>query len=77
MPVVSRWRKVREDAGLSFLDAAQRLELTKGALSMLENNKIHASRSVLERACAVYDCQPGDLYEMIEEEELAEEKVGI
>ena len=70
MPVISRWKQVRVAAKIGFLDAARRLGIAKSYLSHLENGKNHASKEVLERACEVYNCQPGDLY-VLEKEETA------
>ncbi|MBK2123698.1 helix-turn-helix domain-containing protein [Fangia hongkongensis] len=65
LDVMMAKRKVRSK------DLAKAIGLTEQNLSILKNNKAKAVRfSTLEEICRVLKCQPGDLLEYQEAEEL-------
>lgn len=50
-------------------DLAQELGITEANLSKLKTGNIKAVRlSTLNRLCEILNCQPGDLFEYVEEE---------
>jgi putative transcriptional regulator len=54
--------------GLSEL--AAKVDLTLANLSILKNNKAKAIRfSTLEAICKALNCQPGDIFEFVADEE--------
>jgi DNA-binding Xre family transcriptional regulator len=65
MPLRCLLREKRLSKGLSLTEASQRLGISKGMLSEVERDSAHTTSRVIERACELYECQPGDLYEMV------------
>ena len=52
-------------------ELAEEVDITLANLSILKNNKAKAVRfSTLEAICKALDCQPGDILEYREEEEI-------
>ena len=65
LDVVMAQRKI----GLTEL--AQQVDLTLANLSILKNNKAKAIRfSTLEAICKALNCQPGEILQYVEDEEL-------
>lgn len=60
------WRDVRKARGWTLETAAEKIGIKKAALSKIERGEIFVSEETLARACEIYDCQPGDLYERFE-----------
>ena len=56
---------------MTSLELAQRIDLTPANLSILKTGKAKAIRmSTLDAICRELKCQPGDLLEFVEEEDL-------
>ena len=55
---------------MTSLELAQRIGMTPANLSILKTGKAKAVRiSTMEQICQVLQCQPGDLFEYIEDTE--------
>lgn len=55
----------------SMTELAKEVDITMANLSILKNNKAKAVRfSTLDAICKALDCQPGDILEYVEGEEL-------
>ena len=55
---------------MTSLELAQRIGMTQANLSILKTGKAKAVRmSTLDAICKELQCQPGDLFEYIEEDE--------
>ena len=55
---------------MTSLELAQRIAMTQANLSILKTGKAKAVRmSTLDAICKELQCQPGDLFEYIEEDE--------
>ena len=55
---------------MSSLELSQRIGLTPANLSILKTGKAKAVRmSTMDAICKELNCQPGDLFEYIEEDE--------
>ena len=55
---------------MSLGELAQKVDITMANLSILKNNKARAVRfSTLEAICKALDCQPGDILEVVPDEE--------
>ena len=55
---------------MTSLELSQRIGLTPANLSILKTGKAKAIRfSTLEAICRELKCQPGDLFEFVEDEE--------
>ena len=58
---------------MSLTELAQKIDITNANLSILKNNKAKAVRfSTLNKICEILECQPGDILEYIEDEEIGE-----
>lgn len=58
---------------MSLGELAKKVDITNANLSILKNNKAKAVRfSTLNEICKVLDCQPADILEYVEDEELGE-----
>ncbi|MCC3867619.1 helix-turn-helix domain-containing protein [Terrisporobacter mayombei] len=56
---------------MSLKDLAEKIDITNANLSILKNNRAKAVRfTTLNEICKVLDCQPGDILEYIEGEEV-------
>ncbi len=56
---------------ISLKDLAEKIDITNANLSILKNNRAKAVRfSTLNEICKVLECQPGDILEYIEDEEV-------
>ena len=54
---------------VGLTELAKEVDITPANLSILKNNKAKAVRlSTLEAVCKALQCQPGDLFEYVEEE---------
>lgn len=59
----------------SLTELANEVDITLANLSILKNNKAKAIRfSTLESICKALDCQPGDILQYTQEEDIKEEK---
>ncbi|GAA0241488.1 helix-turn-helix domain-containing protein [Metaclostridioides mangenotii] len=58
---------------ISLKDLAEKVDITNSNLSILKTNKAKAIRfSTLNEICKALDCQPADILEYIEDEEIEE-----
>ncbi len=56
---------------MSLKDLAEKIDITNANLSILKNNRAKAVRfTTLNEICKVLECQPGDILEYIEGEEV-------
>ena len=56
---------------ISLKDLAEKIDITNANLSILKNNRAKAVRfTTLNEICKVLECQPGDILEHIEDEEV-------
>lgn len=56
---------------ISLKDLAEKIDITNANLSILKNNRAKAVRfTTLNEICKVLECQPGDILEYIEDEEV-------
>lgn len=56
---------------MSLKDLAEKIDITNANLSILKNNRAKAVRfTTLNEICKILDCQPGDILEYIEDEEV-------
>lgn len=56
---------------ISLKELAEKIDITNANLSILKNNKAKAVRfSTLNEICKVLECQPGDILEYVEDEEI-------
>lgn len=54
---------------MTSLELAQRIGMTQANLSILKTGKAKAVRmSTMNEICRVLQCQPGDLFEFVEED---------
>ena len=54
---------------MTSLELAQRIGMTQANLSILKTGKAKAVRlSTMNEICKVLECQPGDLFEFVEDE---------
>ena len=62
---------------MSVGEFAERVGLTPANVAVLKNGRAKAVRfSTLEAMCRVLDCQPGDLLEWVDDDELASHAVS-
>ncbi|WP_297132369.1 helix-turn-helix domain-containing protein [Terrisporobacter sp.] len=55
---------------ISLKDLAEKIDITNANLSILKNNRAKAVRfSTLNEICKVLECQPGDIFEYIDDDE--------
>lgn len=56
---------------MSVTELTERVGLTMANISLLKNGKVKAIKlSTLNKICEVLQCQPGDILEYVEEEQL-------
>ena len=69
MPIIVRLDRVLADRKVKSKDLAAFVGITEANISLLRSGKSKGVRfSTLEKICEFLDCQPGDLFEWIEEE---------
>ena len=72
MPIVVRIDVELAKRKVSVGEFADRVGLTPANVAVLKNGRAKAVRfSTLESMCRVLDCQPGDLLEWVEQDEVA------
>lgn len=58
---------------MTSLELAQRIDMTPANLSILKTGKAKAVRmSTMDAICKALDCQPGDLFVYVQEDDHAE-----
>lgn len=56
---------------IGLMELAEKINITPANLSILKNNKAKAIRlSTLDEICKALDCQPGDIIEYVQDEEV-------
>ena len=71
MPIIVNLDVMMAKRKMSLNELASKVDLTLANLSILKNNKAKAVRfSTLEAICKALDCQPGDILEFVEGEEV-------
>ena len=70
MPIVVNLDVMLAKRKMTSLELAQRIDLTPANLSILKTGKAKAVRmSTLEAICRELKCQPGDLFEFVEDDD--------
>ncbi len=73
MPIITRLDRVMADRKISVNDLSRLIDISPVNISRMRTGRIKAVRfSTMEKICQVLKCQPGDLFEYIEEDELTE-----
>lgn len=71
MPIIVNLDVMMAKRKISAGDLANQVGITPANLSILKNNKAKAIRfSTLEAICNALNCQPGDILEFINKEDL-------
>ena len=61
---------------MTVTELADKVGITISNISILKNNKARAIRfSTLSAICDVLECQPGDILEYVDEQELSNEEI--
>lgn len=69
MPIIVNLDVMLAKRKMTSLELAQRIGMTQANLSILKTGKAKAVRmSTMEAICRQLQCQPGDLFEFVEEE---------
>jgi putative transcriptional regulator len=69
MPIIVRLDRVLADRKVKSKNLAAFVGITEANISLLRSGKSKGVRfSTLEKICEFLDCQPGDLFEWVEEE---------
>lgn len=71
MPIIVNLDVMMAKRKISSGDLAKKIDITPANLSILKTGKAKAIRfSTLEKLCEVLQCQPGDILEWRDEEEI-------
>ncbi|MBR2912580.1 MAG: helix-turn-helix transcriptional regulator [Oscillospiraceae bacterium] len=71
MPIIVNLDVMMAKRKISSGDLAKKIDITPANLSILKTGKAKAIRfSTLEKLCEVLQCQPGDILEWRDEEEV-------
>ncbi|GEM01911.1 putative transcriptional regulator [Halolactibacillus halophilus] len=69
MAIIIRLDRVMADRKMSLNDLAKQAEMTNVNLSNLKTGKMKGVRfETLNKLCHILKCQPGDLFEFIEDD---------
>lgn len=69
MPIIIRLDRVMADRKMSLNELAERVGMTNVNLSNLKTGKMKGVRfETMEAICKALECQPGDLFEYMEEQ---------
>ncbi len=72
MPIIVQVDVMLARRKMKSKDLAATIGITEANLSLLKQGKVKGVRfGTLEAICAALDCQPGDLLEYVEEDQLA------
>ena len=72
--IIIRLDRVLADRKMRLNDLASQVGISNVNLSYLKTGKVKAIRfSSLDAICKVLNCQPGDIFEYVEGEEVSEE----
>lgn len=70
MAIIIRLDRMMADRKISVNELAEKLEMSNVNVSNLKTGKMKGIRfETLNAICRVLDCQPGDLFEYVEDEE--------
>lgn len=73
MPIVVRLDRMMSERKISSTELAEAIGTTTVNLSRIKNGHIRGIRfNTLEHLCRALDCTPGDLLEIMSEEEMAD-----
>ncbi|WP_319756182.1 helix-turn-helix transcriptional regulator [uncultured Sphaerochaeta sp.] len=68
MPIIIRLDRVLADRKMSLTELSEKVGITMANLSNLKTGKISAVRlATMEAICRHLACQPGDLFEYVED----------
>ena len=71
MAIVVNLDVMMEKRKMSVTELAQEIDITMANLSILKNNKAKAVRfTTLDAICKALKCQPGDILEYVDDEEV-------
>ncbi len=72
MAIIIRLDRMMADRKMSVNELAQKLEMSNVNVSNLKTGKMKGIRfETMNAICNVLDCQPGDLFEFVRDEEEA------
>jgi putative transcriptional regulator len=71
MPIIIQLDVMMAKRKIGLMELAEKINITPANLSILKNNKAKAIRlSTLDEICKALDCQPGDIIEYVQNEEV-------
>ena len=71
MAIILRLDRVMADRKMSLNELSEKVGITLANLSILKNGKAKAVRlATLDAICKALDCQPGDILEYVESDEV-------
>lgn len=71
MSIIVRLDRMMADRKISLNDLAKQLDMSNVNLSNLKTGKMKGIRfETMNGICKVLNCQPGDIFEYVEDEEL-------
>jgi DNA-binding XRE family transcriptional regulator len=56
-------RRMRKEAGLTHVEMAKRLKISRSAYTKLENGRLNTTLTTLTQLCRSLQCRVGDLFE--------------
>ena len=76
MPIIVRLDRVMADRKMSLNELSMKVGISNVNLSKLKTGKVSAVRfSTLEAVCKALDCQPGDILEYCQDDDLNQYKI--
>lgn len=71
MPIIVRLDDMLHARRMTLTELSEKVDITLANLSILKNGKARAIRfSTLEAICAALDCQPADILQFVQENEV-------
>ncbi|NLW43320.1 MAG: helix-turn-helix transcriptional regulator [Tissierellia bacterium] len=71
--IIIRIDELLAKKNMSVTELSQKVGITIANISVLKNNKARAIRfTTLDAICKALDCQPGDILEYVEDDEINE-----
>ena len=68
--IIVRLDRIMADRKISLRELAEKAEITNVNLSLIKTGKVKGIRfGTLTKLCHVLNCQPGDLFEFVDEED--------
>lgn len=68
MAIIVRLDRIMADRKMSLNELAERVEMSNVNLSNLKNGKMKGIRfETMNSICSVLNCQPGDIFEYVED----------